>query len=157
MKKRTLKVGKFQRHYATNGILMSREQKKLIEIPEGTLVEILKARRQSHLCSVRCIVADEETGQRALGSGRKAVDTCIAIPAEYLPKLKVEGVEPKAKKGGKKGTKVAAPVVAAEPEVGAGVGPADLQPAEVPAPAVAEAPAPEAAPVEQPAPVEAAV
>lgn len=141
---------------------MSREQKKLIEIPEGTLVEILKARRQSHLCSVRCVVADEETGQRALGSGRKAVDTCIAIPAEYLPKLKIEGVEPKAAKakGGKKGTKAtAAPVVAVEPEVAAGVGPADLQPAEVPAPAEQPAPAAVEAQAEQPAPapVEAAV
>jgi hypothetical protein len=116
MKKRTINGSvSVQRHYATNGILMSREQKKLIEIPEGTLVEILKVRRQTHLCSVRCIVADEETGRMALGSGRKAVDTCIAIPVANLPKMKIEGVETVAsRKKGSKNKPKTPPVVVPE-------------------------------------------
>ena len=172
MKKRTLKAGKFQRHYATNGILMYRERKKLIEVPEGTLVTILKARRQSHLCSVRCVEQQLENDKGAvlvLGTGRKAMDICIAIETEFLPKLKIEGAAPAKAKTGKaksKGTKTAAlPVVAVEanqPDVAPGIAPADIQPAaEAPAPAPqAEAPAPaaEAAPVEQAAvPAEAAV
>jgi hypothetical protein len=172
MKKRTIAGSVMvQRHYATNGILMSREQKKRIEIPEGTLVEILKARRQTHLCSVRCIVVDDETGQRALGTGRKAMETCIAIPVANLPKMKIEGAAEKPATKGKgkgkgKGTKATAlPVVeiegqANQPEVAPGLGAADIaQPAaEVPAPAPqAEAPAPEVAPAPEQAPVEAAV
>ena len=160
MKKRTIKAGKFQRHYATNGILMSREQRKLIELAEGTMVTILKIRRQSHLCSVRCVIVDDETGQRALGSGRKAVDTCIAIPVEYLPKMKVPGVEAKAGKGkGTKGAKTkgaALPVVQVEAlpltDLVKGIGAADI----APAPEVAPAPVAVAPAVEAPAPVEAA-
>lgn len=167
MKKRTLKAGRFQRHYATNGILMYRERKNLIDVPEGALIEILKARRQTHLCSIRC-VANEE-GNLILGNGRKAEDTCIAVPAEYLPKMKIEGAAPakgKGNKGTKKGNKpvVAAEATATTPEVGAGMGPADIQtndehgltPAQVQAeeqmaeqpaaPAAAEAPVPEPAP-----------
>ena len=135
---------------------MYRERKNLIEIPEGTLVEILKVRRQTHLCSARCVA--DENGIYKLGSGRKAEDICIAVPVENLPKMKIEGDETK-KKGGKKGTKPATlPVVQPEnnqPEVGAGVGPADIQPIPDVNPAVqAAAPevAPEPAAVETPAP-----
>lgn len=170
MKKRTIKAGKFQRHYATNGILMYRERKNLIEVPEGTMVEILKARRQTHLCSVKCV---EQEGRLVLGSGKKAVDVCIAIPTDSLPKLKIETVEVvdvAAEKSGNKGSKKSskkggkkvkpAPAVAAEVPA-AGVGPADLnveQPqAEQPAPAIEAQPAAEQAPVEQAPQAEAAV
>jgi hypothetical protein len=156
MRKRTIgEVGssiKVQRHYVLNGILMSREQKKLIAIPVGTLVEILKVRRQSHLCSVRCI--ENEDGLRILGNGRKAVDTCIAIPVDYLPKMKVPGVEAKAKgKGTKtKGTKATAALPVVQSDTATGIGAADI----APAPEVAPAPVAVAPAVEAPAPVEAA-
>jgi hypothetical protein len=162
MRKRTIgEVGssiKVQRHYVLNGILMSREQKKLIVLPVGTMVEILKVRRQSHLCSVRCI--ENEDGLRILGNGRKAVDTCIAIPVDYLPKMKIPGVEAKAKgKGTKtKGTKGSAlPVVQVEAlplsDLAQGIGQADIAPQ---APDAVPAPVEVAPAVEAPAPVEAA-
>jgi hypothetical protein len=172
MKKRTINGAiKVQRHYASQGILMYRERKLLIDLPEGTLVTVLKARRQSHLCSVRCVVADAETGQMALGTGRKAVETCIAIPVANLPKMKIEGAaeKPAAKgkgkgKGNRKAT--ALPVVAIEgqpangqPEVGAGIDQAGLQAENPAAPApqpAAEAPAP-APQAEAPAPAPEAV
>lgn len=156
MKKRTIKAGQFQRHYATNGILMYRERKNLIDVPEGTMVTVLKARRQSHLCSVRCI---EQDGKLILGNGKRAVEVCIAIETEFMPKLKIEGAatttaKSTTKKGSKKVKTVAAEAVVANDQP-AGVGPADLQPAVAEQPAeqaapqaVVEAPA---APAEQPA------
>jgi hypothetical protein len=162
MKKRTIKAGKFQRHYATNGILMYRERKNLIEVPEGTMVTVLKARRQSHLCSVRCVTQEVENkgAVLVLGSGKKAEEICLAIPVDHMPKLKIEGAAPTKGKGkGNKKATAALPVVAIEgqanqPEIAPGVAPADIAPqpaAEAPAPAPqaeAPAPAPEAAPVE---------
>lgn len=158
MKKRTLKAGQFQRHYATNGILMYRERNKRIDVPEGTLITILKPRRQTHLASVRC-VADAD-GNLTLGSGKRADDICIAVPTDFLPKLKIEGVETKAAAKGKKGGKKNTPAVVVAGEVGeqpAGIGAADLQGAEQ-APVAEAAPAVEApqenpAPAENPAPV----
>lgn len=157
MNKRTIKAGQFQRHYPTNGILMYRERKNLIDVPEGTLVRVDKARRQSHLCTIKCV---EQEGKLVLGSGRKAIDICIAIETEFLPKLKIEtpatetavATTTKGKGKGKgKGTRkpktVAAEAVVAG-EQPAGVGPADLageQPAQQ-----AEQPQAEA----QPAPAE---
>ena len=160
MKKRTLKAGSYQRHYAKlpTCILMYRERKNLVEVPEGALVGIHKAGRKNHIVTV------------THGKGKEKELWYLSVPAENLPKIKVEGAAP-AKGKGKgtktKGTKVATPNVAVEQP--AGMGPQDIQPqvdaqpapvVEQPAPAAVEAPAPaaEAAPAEQPAPaVEAAV
>jgi hypothetical protein len=118
------------------------------------MVTILKVRRQTHLCSVRCIVADAETGQMALGNGRKALETCIAIPVANLPKMKIEAVETASRKKGSKNKPKTLPVVAPEPapqpvpavvpvpaDMPAGLGEHDIAPAEQPAPAPAEVPA----------------
>ena len=138
MKKRTLKAGSYQRHYAKlpTCILMYRERKNLVEVPEGALVGIHKVGRKNHIVTV------------THGKGKEKELWYLSVPAENLPKMKIEGAAPAKGKGSKKGTKTAAaeaPVVAPEVAQPAGMGPADIQPAEQPAPAVEAAPVEEAA------------